>query len=130
MREHEGGVILYCLDNGGFLDEHDMDANGSAASLASKMGLLGLARAAAKELGEYRIRVHVVGDCEPSCVGEWGNNEQVGALMLYLCSPMAEDLNGLVFKRGKRFEVTGKGYRKSDQEKQRRKNGRREPGSG
>ena len=57
------------------------------------------------------------------------NDEQIAALILYLCRPEAESLNGLVFKRGKRFEVAGIGYRKGDQEKQRRNNGCREPGS-
>ena len=128
MREREGGVILYCLGAIDILDEQ-VDAKGGAASLASKLGLLGLARAAAQELGEYHIRVHAISNCEPSCGGEGGNDEQICALMLYLCRPEAEGLNGLVFKRGKRFEVRGRGYRKGDQEKQRRKNGRREPGA-
>lgn len=112
MRERDGGVIFYCL-GGSAVQDQGKDALGEAAYLSSKMGLIGLVRAASQELGQYRIRVHAISveEREREC------EAKVSALMIYLCSPQAEGLNGLVVDGGKRFQISGIEYRKNDQKK-------------
>jgi 3-oxoacyl-[acyl-carrier protein] reductase len=70
-------------------------ADQSAAYLASKMGLLGLTRAAALQLATDHIRVNAI--ClESSELEQPVSAERAADLALYLCSPAAAQLTGQV----------------------------------
>ena len=75
---------------------------GQSAFYASKLGLVGLTRAAAEELKAYQIRVNAI------CPGEAPVDPVAGAArlvalveqVLYLCSPAANGLTGQVIEMG------------------------------
>lgn len=83
MREQGGGVIV----NLGAAQAPAQTLRGRAAFAASKMGLLGLNRAAAAELQPYGIRVNAV--CPASAAPP-----AVAAVVLFLCSPAAAAVSG------------------------------------
>jgi len=75
---------------------------GQSAFYASKLGLVGLTRAAAEELKAYQIRVNAI------CPGEAPVDPVAGAAhlaalveqVLYLCSPAANGLTGQMIEMG------------------------------
>lgn len=107
MREQGGGVIVHIAG----VDRHEL--RGSAASMASKLGVVGLTRASACELNEHDIRVHAIllGDpgmqfgttvgvnlpAPPGGDGQaYSEEELVVAWTLYCCSQASVSQNGLV----------------------------------
>jgi NAD(P)-dependent dehydrogenase (short-subunit alcohol dehydrogenase family) len=107
MREQGGGVIVHIAG----VDR--VELRGSAASMASIMGVAGLTRASACELNEHDIRVHAIllGDpgiqlgpsaevnlpVPPGGGGQaFSEEELVVAWTLYCCSQASESQNGLV----------------------------------
>jgi NAD(P)-dependent dehydrogenase (short-subunit alcohol dehydrogenase family) len=107
MREQGGGVIV----NIGAAEAHASGLKDRGAYLASKLGLIGLSREAARELSAYNIRVNVicpgeidtgktweaVGSAETGLLGRKGKPEEVAELALYLCSNTAGFITGQTF---------------------------------
>ncbi len=104
MREQRQGIIL----NIAAADTSSLMANGRAAFFASKMGLVGLSRAAGAELMSYNIRVNTICPGEfklipPEIDPEAGGDkyspliESIISLALFLCSPAAAALTGQVY---------------------------------
>jgi NAD(P)-dependent dehydrogenase (short-subunit alcohol dehydrogenase family) len=102
MRRQGGGAIVNIaasLNSGQALDGQTLARQ--SAFYASKLGLVGLTRAAAAELAAYHIRVNAV------CPGEPPLDPAAGAAhlaalveqVLVLCSPAA-DLTGQVIEMG------------------------------
>jgi 3-oxoacyl-[acyl-carrier protein] reductase len=111
MRDQGGGVIV----NIGSIAGRAHGLKDRSAYVASKMGLIGLTREAARELAAYNIRVNAVcpGVIETEMtvqlrqnkammdrwledipLGRLGQPEDVAALVLFLCSEEAAYLNG------------------------------------
>jgi NAD(P)-dependent dehydrogenase (short-subunit alcohol dehydrogenase family) len=106
MRRQGGGAIV----NLGSADGRSSELKDRAAYLASKMGLIGLSRAAAGELAPYGIRVNVVcpgvidtgkpwqapGNQSISSVplARSGYPGEVASLVLFLCSNAAAYITG------------------------------------
>jgi NAD(P)-dependent dehydrogenase (short-subunit alcohol dehydrogenase family) len=111
MREQGGGVIV----NVGSIAGRAHGLKDRSAYVASKMGLIGLTREAARELAEYRIRVNAVcpGVIETemtaalrqneAMVKKWledipqgrlGKPDEVSGVVLFLCSEAASYLTG------------------------------------
>ena len=104
MREQGQGIIL----NIAAADTSPLMTNGRAAFFASKMGLVGLSRAASVELKSYNIRVNTICPGEfqqipPEINPENGGDknspfiETIISLALFLCSPAAAALTGQVY---------------------------------
>ncbi len=87
MRQHGGGVIL----NLGASQQYLQSMPSPTALSASKMGLIGLTKAAARELAPYQIRVNMI--C-PS----WVEAQKVVSQALFLCSPLAVEISGQIFE--------------------------------
>lgn len=112
MRENGGGnVVLISSING------ERGKFGQANYAASKAGLIGLARSAARETGRFGIRVNVVApgliatamtDAMPAAarreaeaetiLGHAGRPEDVAAAVLFLVSPMSHHITGQVLR--------------------------------
>jgi NAD(P)-dependent dehydrogenase (short-subunit alcohol dehydrogenase family) len=106
MRRQGGGVIV----NLGFAPGTATEREGQGAYIASKMGLFGLSRLAARELASYHIRVNMVcpgaievekpwqpfGDPVLSGIplARLGQPEEVARLVLFLCSDAAAYITG------------------------------------
>jgi NAD(P)-dependent dehydrogenase (short-subunit alcohol dehydrogenase family) len=111
MREQGGGVIV----NVGSIAGRAHGLKDRSAYVASKMGLIGLTREAARELAEYRIRVNAVcpGVIETemtaalrqneAMVKKWledipqgrlGKPDDITGVVLFLCSEAASYLTG------------------------------------
>ncbi len=111
MREQGGGVIV----NIGSIAGRAHGLNNRAAYIASKMGLIGLTREAARELAAYNIRVNAVcpgiietemtaaGRQDEAVLRTWledipqgrlGTPADVVGVVLFLCSPAAVYLTG------------------------------------
>ncbi len=105
MRTQGSGVIV----NIGSTAGKARGLKDRAAFIASKMGLIGLSREAAREFAAYGIRVNVIcpgwigeGDSpdqarhkgEQPALGRPGTVEDVVNLILFLCSPQAGYLTG------------------------------------
>jgi gluconate 5-dehydrogenase len=111
MREQGGGVIV----NIGSIAGRAHGLKDRSAYVASKMGLVGLTREAARELAAYNIRVNAIcpGVIEtemtaalrqnPEMVAKWleeipqgrlGRPQEVAGLALFLCSDAAAYLTG------------------------------------
>lgn len=111
MREQGGGVIV----NLGSIAGRTRGLKDCAAYTASKMGLIGLTREAARELAVYNIRVNAVCpgviETEKTAAlrqdqavtrkllqdipqGRLGKPEEVASLVLYLCSHTASYITG------------------------------------
>lgn len=114
MRECGGGSIVNLISTGGWERFH----KGHAAHLASQAGLVGLTQAAASELAIHHIRVNAICHGPPifGAVAEskravdkfhawheahpdlWlGEHPDLVCMVLYLCSPESESVNGQVF---------------------------------
>jgi 3-oxoacyl-[acyl-carrier protein] reductase len=104
MREQGGGIII----NIAAADTPVLMANGRSAFFASKMGLVGLSRAAGAELLSYNIRVNTICPGEfqllpPEIDPEAGIDknlpfiEKIINLALFLCSPATAALTGQVY---------------------------------
>ena len=112
MRESgEGAVVLISSING------ERGKIGQANYAASKAGLLGLGRTAARELGRFGIRVNVIAPGmiltgmteklseevraraeEESVLGRLGTPEDVARACLFLASPLARHVTGQVLR--------------------------------
>jgi NAD(P)-dependent dehydrogenase (short-subunit alcohol dehydrogenase family) len=111
MREAGGGVIV----NIGSIAGRAAGLKDRSAYVASKMGLIGLTREAAREFAAYNIRVNIVcpGVIEtemtaalrqnPEQFNKWladipqgrlGSPQEVAGLVLFLCSPQAAYISG------------------------------------
>jgi NAD(P)-dependent dehydrogenase (short-subunit alcohol dehydrogenase family) len=111
MRDHGGGVVVNISSIAG--RAHGL--RDRSAYVASKMGLIGLTRAAAQELAPHQVRVNAI--CpgvietemtanlrqEPATMQKWledipqgrlGLPADVVGLVLFLCSPAAAYLTG------------------------------------
>lgn len=101
MRQQGGGVIVNLA-----LSEREAHMlPGRSAFVASKVGLVGLTRLAARELAAEQIRVHAV--CPPGPVffdaGDFSAKATIDMTaiirqVLWLCSSQAIDLNGQVIE--------------------------------
>lgn len=115
MREQGGGVII----NIGSITGRDNGLKDRAAYVASKMGLIGLTREAARELTAYNIRVNAICPgiietemlhtlrADEAMLSKWmqeipagylGKPENVVDLVLFLCSKESADITGQVIK--------------------------------
>jgi len=112
MRERgEGAVVLISSING------ERGKFGQSNYAASKAGLIGLGRSAARELGKFGIRVNVVApglietpmtDSLPdrfkdeavaeTALGRLGRPEDVARAVLFLCSDMSRHVTGQVLR--------------------------------
>jgi len=112
LRESGGGaVVLISSING------ERGKFGQANYAASKAGLIGLARTAARELGRFKVRVNVVApgfidtpmtqtlpaDAKAASLGETalgriGQPEEVAGAVLFLVSPLAQHVTGQVLR--------------------------------
>ncbi len=112
MRERGGGsVVLVASING------ERGKFGQANYAASKAGLIGLARTAAREVGRFGIRVNVVAPgliltdmtarlprevldraVDETAIGHLGKPEDVASAVLYLASAMARHVTGQVLR--------------------------------
>lgn len=113
MREQGAGTIVNLISGARTLHTQ----GGHAAQTASFSGLVGLTQAAAPELFAYHIRLNAVcygspkmdwlsaADLDPAVLQAWqkqhpgtglGDNSQVVATVLYLCSPEAASLSGQI----------------------------------
>ena len=112
MRERGGGsVVLIASING------ERGKFGQANYAASKAGMIGLARTAAREVGRFGIRVNVVAPgliltdmtarlprevldraVEETAIGHLGKPEDVAGAVLYLTSALARHVTGQVLR--------------------------------
>lgn len=112
MRERgEGAIVLVSSING------ERGKFGQANYAASKAGLIGLARTAARELGRFGIRVNVIApglirtamtDALPaevieaaideSALGRAGEPEDVARVALFLVTPLSRHVTGQVLR--------------------------------
>jgi len=112
LRERgEGAVVLISSING------ERGKFGQANYAASKAGLIGLGRSAARELGRFGVRVNVVAPglietpmtemlpekfrrqaVEETALGHAGRPEDVADAVLFLVSPMSRHVTGQVLR--------------------------------
>lgn len=111
MRGAGGAVVLVSSING------QRGKFGLANYAASKAGLIGFGRTAARELGKFGIRVNLVAPgmirtpmtaslpdrflqegAEESVLGRLGEPEEVAAAILFLCSDMSRHVTGQVLR--------------------------------
>ena len=107
----EGAIVLVSSING------ERGKFGQANYAASKAGLLGLARSAARELGAFGVRVNAIAPgfidtpmtaalpeelrrkaVEESALGRMGSPEDVAAAILFLVSPLSRHVTGQVLR--------------------------------
>ena len=112
MREAGGGAVVLASSING-----ERGKFGQANYAASKAGLIGLGRTAARELGRFGIRVNVVSPgmvltpmtqglpqeirdraVEESALGRLGTPEDVARACLFLVSPLAGYITGQVLR--------------------------------
>lgn len=111
MREAGGAIVLVSSING------ERGKFGQANYTASKAGLIGLARTAARELGGFGIRVNVIApglirtamteslpaevierSLAESVLGRLGETEDVAAVAHFLCSDLSRHMTGQVLR--------------------------------
>jgi 3-oxoacyl-[acyl-carrier protein] reductase len=112
LRKSGGGAIVLVSSING-----ERGKFGQANYAASKAGLLGLARSAARELGAFGIRVNAIAPgfidtpmtaalpdelrrkaVEESALGRMGSPEDVAAAALFLVSPLSRHVTGQVLR--------------------------------
>jgi 3-oxoacyl-[acyl-carrier protein] reductase len=98
MRQQGGGAIV----NIAATLSAGQSLAGQSAFYASKLGLVGLTRAAAEELAAYQIRVNAVcpGEAPPEPAAAALHLASVVERVLYICSPAANGLTGQVIEMG------------------------------
>ncbi len=106
-----GSIVLVSSING------ERGKFGQANYAASKAGLIGLAKSAARELGRFGVRVNVVAPgfidtpmtrgiddrfrdaaVAESALGSIGTPDDIAGAMLFLCSPLASHVTGQVLR--------------------------------
>ena len=111
LRDGGGSVVLVSSING------ERGKFGQANYAASKAGVVGLMRTAARELGRFGVRVNAVapgfirtpmtgglpGEIverarEETVLGRLGEPEDVAGAILFLCSPLARHVTGQVLR--------------------------------
>ena len=111
LRARGGSVVLISSING------ERGKFGQANYAASKAGMLGLARSAARELGRFGVRVNVVAPglvrtamtaglaqehidqaVAETALGRAGESEDVARAVLFLCSDLARHVTGQVLR--------------------------------
>ncbi len=111
MRDHGGAIVLITSING------ERGKFGQSNYAASKAGLIGLGRTAARELGKFGIRVNLVApgmvrtpmtttlspeflrEAEAeSVLGRLGEPVDIAAAILFLCSDMGRHVSGQVLR--------------------------------
>ena len=111
LRRQGGSVVLISSING------ERGKFGQANYAASKAGLIGLARTAAREMGRFGVRVNVVApglirtamteslpeeairaSVEESLLGRAGDPSDVASAVLFLCSEMGRHVTGQVIR--------------------------------
>ena len=111
MREHGGTITLVSSING------ERGKFGQSNYTASKAGLIGLARTAARELGGFGIRVNVIApglirtamteslppevverSLQESVLGRLGEPDDIAGVAHFLCSDLARHMTGQVLR--------------------------------
>lgn len=111
MRTHGGSIVLLSSING------QRGKFGQANYAASKAGMIGLARSAARELGSFGVRVNVVAPglvytamtgglaeehmrqaIAETALGRAAEPEDVARAVLFLCSDLARHVTGQVLR--------------------------------
>jgi 3-oxoacyl-[acyl-carrier protein] reductase len=111
LRREGGAIVLISSING------QRGKFGQANYAASKAGLIGLGRTAARELGRFNVRVNMIAPGHirtamtatlpekfiqeavgESALGRLGSPEDVAAAVLYLCSEMGRHVTGQVLR--------------------------------
>ncbi len=112
LRKSGGGAIVLVSSING-----ERGKFGQANYAASKAGLIGLARSAARELGAFGVRVNAIAPgfidtpmtaalpeelrekaVEESALGRMGSPEDVAAAILFLVSPLSRHVTGQVLR--------------------------------
>ena len=91
------GRLMVAQGGGTIVNLISIDEKSSAAT-AAKTGLIGLTRAAAAEFGAYNIKINAVCSGTPEAEKFANMPENLVALVQYLCSDAASDIQGQIIQ--------------------------------